>query len=224
MRINSEARNQKPEAAAAPVARVELTGIAPDRLKKIDDLLTDGATFRDVVQTVNAEGGDPISELAVENHFRSNLALQKRRVQRSVQKMEELKRALGNPDTAEAKLAESVLFTGLMGMTRSPMYADLEDVQVLRLKREKLELERTIQHQRARESTFRSSLMRAQAKFIHNKAEKVQCEMRQIMHVLRDLKEGDRLDADTLEKIREIYGLIREPYIHDATQEEPAEE
>ena len=187
-------------------------------------MLADGATFSDVVQTLNADTDDPISELAVENHYRGNVDLQKRRVLRSVEKVEELKRAMGNPETAEAKLAESVLFTGLMGLTRSPMYADLEDVQVLRLKREKLELERTVQHMRARESTFRTSVMRAQVKHTLAKSDKVRAELRQIAPVLRELKEGDRLDSLTLARIREIYGIIREPYVHDESKTEPENE
>ncbi len=193
--------------------RTDLEGYDPALLKKIDNLLIEGATFDEVVQTMKGEPGDTISTLAVENYFRSNLDLQKERVRRMVAKLEELKAAIGNPETAEGKLAEASLFTGLMGLTRSPMYADLENVHTLRLKHEKLELERTILQMREKEAEDRHRLAHAQTAYVIAKSEKAKFELRKMRDLLCTLKRGDRLDAETLNRIREIYGIIRQPYI-----------
>jgi hypothetical protein len=202
--------------------RMELDGFDPERLKKIDNMLAEGATFADVVRTLNSEPGETIGELAVENYFRSNLELQKRRVCRMVEKMEELKASMGNPETAEGKLAEAALFTGLMGLTRNPMYADLEDVQTLRLKREKLELERSLLQLRDKEAREKVRQMKAQTAFTIAKCEKATFELRKMEELLRTLKRGEKLDAQTLNQIREVYGIIKQPYIAENPQETPA--
>jgi hypothetical protein len=211
-----------PPKPVGPV-RVELDGFDPARLKKIDELLIEGATFADVVRTVNSEPGETIGELAVENYFRTNLELQKRRVCRMVEKMEALKASLGNRDAAEGKLAEAVLFTGLMGLTRNPMYADLEDVQTLRLKRDKLELERSLLVMKDKEARERVRQMKAQTSYTIAKCEQARFELRKMEGLLRTLKRGDRLDAQTLNQIREIYGIIKQPYIVQNPEETPAQ-
>ena len=127
--------------------------------------------------------------------------------------MEALKRSLGEPESAEGKLAEAVLFTGLMGLTRSPMYADLEDVQTLRLKRDKLDLERTILEMREKDARDRRRLLQAQTSHVLAKVEKAKFELRKMEELLRTLKRGERLDTETLNRIREIYGIIKQPYI-----------
>jgi hypothetical protein len=202
-------------------ARVDLDGFDDGRLKKIDELLREGATISDVVGTLNGDGGEAISDLAVENYFRSNLDLQKRRVQRMVEKLEELKKSMGNPETAEGRLAEAALFTGLMGLARSPMYADLEDVQTLRLKRDKLDLERTILQFKEKEGRERVRQMKAQTAYTIAKCERAKFELNKMADLVRNLKRGDRLDGETLNRIREIYGIIRQPFIPDITEETP---
>jgi hypothetical protein len=203
--------------------RMELDGFDPERLKKIDNLLAEGATFADVVRTLNSEPGETIGELAVENYFRTNLELQKRRVCRMVAKMEALKASMGNPETAEGKLAEAVLFTGLMGLTRNPMYADLEDVQTLRLKRDKLELERSLLFMKDKEVREKVRQMKAQTSYTIAKCEKARFELRKMEDLLRTLKRGDKLDAQTLNQIREIYGIIKQPYIAENPEETAAQ-
>jgi hypothetical protein len=198
--------------------RTDLDHFDPERRKKVDAMLIEGATFDDVVRTMNGEPGETICTLAVENYFRSNLELQKQRVRRMVEKMEALKKSIGDPESAEGKLAEAVLFTGLMGLTRSPMYADLEDVQTLRLKRDKLDLERTILEMREKEARDRRRLMQAQTSYVLAKCEKAKYELKKMEELLRSLKRGERLDGETLNKIREIYGIIKQPYIPPAIE------
>ena len=196
-----------------PVPPADLERLDPERLQKIDDLLVEGATFEDVVRTVNGEAGKWINQQAVENYFHANLELQKRRVRRMVEKLEELKKSLGDPESAEGKLAEAALFTGLMGLTRKSTYIDLEDLETLRLRREKLALERTIMELKEKEARERRRMVQAQTSYVIVKCEKAKFELRKMMDLLRNLKRGDQLDAQTIGRIREIYGIIRQPYI-----------
>ena len=196
-----------------PVTPIDLERLDPERLQKIDDLLAEGATFEDVVRTVNGEAGKWINQQSVENYFHANLELQKRRVRRMVEKLEALKKSLGDPESAEGKLAEAALFTGLMGLTRKSTYIDLEDLETLRLRREKLALERTIMELKEKEARERRRMVQAQTSYVIVKCEKAKFELRKMMDLLRNLKRGDQLDAQTIGRIREIYGIIRQPYI-----------
>ena len=207
MKQESGVKSQK------PVRPVDFGGLDPEHLPKVDELLAEGATFEDVVRTLNDATGGGIAEIAVENYFRANLDLQKRRVRRMVEKLEELKKSLGDPESAEGKLAEAALFTGLMGLTRKSTYIDLEDLETLRLRRDKLALERTIMELKEKEARERRRMMQAQTSYVIAKCDKAKFELRKMMDLLRDLKRGDQLDAQTIGRIREIYGIIRQPYL-----------
>jgi len=56
-------------------------------------------------------------------------------------------------------------------------------------------------------------MMQAQTNYVIVKCDKAKFELRKMMDLLRGLKRGDQLDAQTIGKIREIYGIIRQPYI-----------
>jgi hypothetical protein len=93
------------------------------------------------------------------------------------------------------------------------MYADLEDVQTLRLKRDKLELERSLLFMKDKEAREKVRQMKAQTAFTIAKCEKARFELKKMEDLLRTLKRGDKLDAQTLNQIREVYGFIKQPYI-----------
>ena len=207
MKQEPEVKNQE------SVTAIDLDRLDPEHMRKIDDLLGEGATFEDVVRTLNDATGGGIAQQAVENYFHANLDLQKRRVRRMVEKLEELKKSLGDPESAEGKLAEAALFTGLMGLTRKSTSIDLEDLETLRLRREKLALERTVMELKAKEARDRRRMVQAQTSYVIAKCDKAKFELRKMMDLLRDLKRGDQLDAQTIGRIREIYGIIRQPYI-----------
>ena len=212
----------KPQDALMDLAPLAVS--APERLKQIDELLAEGATFEDVVATLNAEPGAQLTPLAVENYFCRNLELQARRVRRMVEKAETLRAALGSdPDSSEAKLAQATLFTGLMGLRQKATAIDLEDVHILRLRREKLDLECKIQRMRENESRERRRLDKAKTAYMIAKHDKVRFELHKMRDLLRTLKRGNRLDTETINRIREIYGIIQQPYIEDNPQEAPAQ-
>ncbi len=201
----------------------ELAANHADLLAKLDELLAEGATFEDVTITASNELGIGVNQLAVENYFHRNIELQARRVRRMVEKADHLRAAIGDPESAEGKLAQATLFTGLMGLTQKSTAIDLEDVHILRLRREKLDLECRIQQMREKESSERRRRDRAETAYTIAKCDRAKFELRKMRDVLRTLKRGDKLDTETLNQIREIYGIIQQPYIENNPEAQPAQ-
>ena len=186
-------RNSKP-ACGEKAVRIDLEGIDPGRRKVIDDMLREGATFEDVVDTLNAQPGEAVTQLAVESYFRANFELQKQRVRRMVEKMEALKQAIGDPETAEGQLAEATLFTGLMGLTRKSTEIDARDAQTFRLKNENLKLERALMEMKKKDALLERHFLRARTKHEYAKFERVRADLKEIKSTLTTLKRGEPLD------------------------------
>jgi len=184
----------------------------PEELRQlVDQMLTEGATFEDVVEAVNDRGGDSITLAAVQNYFRGSLEIQARRVRRQVETAQALKQALGDPDSANRQLAEAALLTGFLRLNRKGADLNIKDAVRARLERENLHLKqqllrlrvrRELQDQKFAKSRLRTELARWELTKAHIAKLKQSLE-----------KEGDRtqLGPETLQKIYEIYGLISQP-------------
>ena len=119
--------------------RCDTFGDLPDDLKEtVGQMLVEGATFEDVAEAVKASGKASVPERAIETYFRSNLALQEARIAHQVKTAKALKAALRKPRSSHAALAEAVLITGLMGMSRREASARVQ--QALRISEQEANL------------------------------------------------------------------------------------
>jgi DNA-binding transcriptional regulator GbsR (MarR family) len=75
-------------------------------------MLIEGATFEDVVETINEHGAKRITLHAVQNYFRPDLSLQKERVKHLIEVAQSLKQAMGDPKSGKQNLVDAVLMTG----------------------------------------------------------------------------------------------------------------
>jgi hypothetical protein len=179
----------------------------------IREMLIEGATFEDIVETVNAGKGPTVTQMMVESYFRRNLEVQKERVRRQIERAEEIKKSMGNPETAEGRLASAAFLTGFMRLTRKTAEIDLQGAEAARMRRENLELERQVLHMRKQKQEKDIEYMKAHIRHEWTKLKVLREKLRQMEATFDKLRRGDKLDNATLAKIREIYGIISEPFL-----------
>ncbi len=197
--------------AAKPASDVR--ELPDDLAKLVERMLTEGATFEDVCEAVNERGGPAVTLQAVQNHYRGNLELQKSRIQFQLERARQLKESFAHPDSAEAQLANAAILMGLQSLTRKGAELTLRDALRARLERENLllkqdllrmKLAREEEDQRLRRTKMYAELIKWQAAKL-----KIQQLRRQLM------QEGKTkmLGPEAMEKIQEIYGLLRIPVV-----------
>jgi len=196
----------------------------PDPLQdRIRDMLIEGATFEDIVETVNSDKGSTVTQMMVESYFRRNLEVQKGRVRGLIQSAEEIKKSIGNPDTAEGQLASAAFLTGFMRLTRKSAEIDLQGAETARMRRENLALERQVFHMKKSKAEQDIEYMKAHIRHEWGKLKYLRYKLHQMEATFDKLRRGDKLDTATLAKIREIYGIISEPFTPPQLQAENAE-
>ena len=228
MAMSEEANNNpvetKAKPNASPAAPAKARGEKPEPVKNIndlsggpkdfiDDLLVEGATFEDVVESVEEKGEFRVTLQAVTNYFRSNLDLQKRRVLRQVEKAQELKKAFADPDSAEAELADAMFLTGFMGVTRKSAELNLKDAEMVRLGKENLRLRNNVLRLRERKLEQDENFNYARTKVMLKKLEMLQLNINQLKSVMGTERKQNKLGPETLQKIQEIYGIAALPTI-----------
>jgi hypothetical protein len=221
---NGAVQPGSPEAGTSGAVRPEAGQLPPEKQPLVAELLMEGATFEDVVETVNEGEGPKVTQGAVERFFRSNLEVQKRRVARLVEKAEALKTSLqADPNSAERKLAEAALLTGLMRLSRGGTELSVKDVVSLRLQHDNLRLKQRILRLKERDAIQKHHINEARMRHEFEKFKLTREKARQIREHLRSLKQGQQLGPETFVKIQEIYGLLNEPFIPPQTPAENPE-
>lgn len=201
----AKAGGEKPE----PIKNInDLSGGPKDF---IDDLLVEGATFEDVVESVAEKGDVRVTLQAVMNYFRSNLDLQKRRVLRQVEKAQELKKSLGDPDSAEAKLADAIFVTGYMGVTRKGAELKLKDVESIRLSKENLRLRNRVLRNRQKEHRQQRRFRRLREDLARKKLEFYTLKSAELKRAMAAERKQNKLGPETMRAIQEIYGIATIP-------------
>lgn len=206
-----------------PETTIEVERLPGELAARIRKMLVEGATFEDIVETVNSDKGPTVTQMMVESYFRRNLEVQKERVRGLVQSAEEIKKSIGNPDTAEGQLASAAFLTGFMRLTRKSSEIDLQDAEAARMRRENLGLERQVLHLRKQKQEKDIEYMKAHIRHEWAKLKVLREKLRQMQATFDKLRRGDKLDTATLAKIREIYGIISEPFIPPELQAENPE-
>ena len=203
-------------AAGKESARAYQSDVAdlPDEKRRlVEQMLVEGAPFEDVVDAVNERDGDGVTLTAVENFFRGDLELQKRRARHQVESVQALKQSLGDPDSAEGQLAAAALFTGFLGLNRKSAELNLKDAERLRLLRENLSLRNRLLRLRGKREVQLMAYTKARIKLELAKWELAKGQITKLYRELQAPGQEARLGPETLQKIQEIYGLISLPQV-----------
>ena len=204
---------QKPSATAPQARPVSDAAQLPDELRELAErLLVEGATFEDVCESVN-ERGAPVTLQAIQNLYRGNLELQRRRIEFQVERARVLTEALADPDSADAQLAHAAMLTGLQSLSRKDGGISLRDAVKATLERRNILLKRDLLRMRiAREvedKRFRKTRLHAEILKMRLTREK----LLQLQRELKKPENSSTLGPVAMEKIQEIYGLLQIPVI-----------
>jgi hypothetical protein len=189
----------------------------------VESMLVEGATFEDVYDAMH-DRGVPLTLQAVQNRYRGDLGLQRRRIEFQTERAQVLTEALEDPDSSDARLAHAALLTGLHALSRNGREMTVKDAVKVLLERRNMRLKGKLMqmqiNREAEDKRFRKT--RRHAEFL-----KLQLTRTRLIQLQRELKRPENrstLGPVALEKIQEIYGLLQIPVIPrdvEAVHEEP---
>ncbi|TAM79170.1 MAG: hypothetical protein EPN47_19370 [Acidobacteria bacterium] len=178
----------------------------------VERMLVEGATFEDVCDSVN-ERGVPLTLQAIQNRYRGDLDLQKRRIEFQVERARALTEALGDPESSDAQLAYAAMLTGLQSLNRKDGTLSLKEAVKGSMERRNLLLKRDLlRMQIAREEQekgFRRTRLYAEML----KVRLTKAKLAQLQQELKKHENSSTLGRVAMEKIQEIYGLLQIPVI-----------
>lgn len=224
--------SRRPSALAAGKGATEAIGpnerpLIPEEWRGlVEDLLVAGLAVEDIVEAVLEKNGPVIKEGAILSHFRTHPDLQKRRVENTVSGVEKLAGALGNPeaDHALTQLANSALMVGYMGLTKKRANSiTIKDAEVIRLSRENLQLRKQYLKLKEVGQARTNQLLDKRLRFEDVKHDKACEELKKLRGSLGTLMREGKLEQNTLNKIKEIYGIVQQPFIEEIANEQTAQ-
>jgi hypothetical protein len=204
---------KKTPAVKRRAAAVNDAGQLPADMRELAErMLVEGATFEDVQDSLN-ERGVSVTLQAVQNLYRGNLELQKRRIQFQVERAQALKEALANPGSVDAELAYAAMLTGLQRLERKDGGLTLRDAIRGTLERRNIQLRRKLLNMQIEreieERKFRRTRLHAEIA----KLQLTRTKLAQLQEELKRQKGGATLGPAAMEKIQEIYGLLQIPVV-----------
>ncbi len=176
-----------------------------------EGMLVEGYTFEDVLEAVNTRAAIPLTLGQIEHFYRDSPHVQKGRIRRLLENYQELRKALGSPETVEGQLAEATFFNGYLNLHRPGGGIGPREAFKRRMEINNLELRvrnLALKDQRAREVhelhrvKIRHDL--AQLKLLRKK-------IRQLEALLHGAEHDRKLGGETLRRIHEIYGIATRP-------------
>ncbi len=198
---------------AMRIAHSAVSELPVELQELVKQLLIEGATFEDVVEAVNERGAEGVTLEAVEHFSRSDPGLQQQRVQWQLDTAKLLKQASDDPGSLEGQLLEAIILTGLMRVTRQGTNFDLPHAMRQRIEQENLYLKNQLLRLKVQKSVQEKSYKWARTRAEVAKAEAVESQLQKLLRALEGVQKNKKLDAQTFEKIKEIYGLIKAPLV-----------
>ena len=175
--------------------------VIPAKLqRRAGRLLAAGASFEETLRELRRRGAEELSLTAVQKFFHSHFEVQRERVERQRQAVEELKQALSGPDSEQRSLAEAALFTGLAeltlprGLSRTQLNNYRLQIDTLRLKRQSASLGRRMAQTRLKLAMARWEMARV--------------ELRELERGLQQEARQRSLNCPAIAQIRKIYALM----------------
>jgi len=199
--------------AAKAAGSLVINGAAAERdvQKLVDKLLIEGSTFEDVVDAVNESSNPGVSLSAVQLYFRGNRELQTKRVNYLVETAETLLQGLGDPESAEARLAKATFLTGYLNLHRDAAPITPKDAEHARMERANLNLKSkllAVQRDKARQA-LKYSVERT--RFLVVTQEKLKEQIAMLQQDAKRQQAGEPLGPAMLQRIQQIYGLTCQP-------------
>ena len=204
-----EPRGPSTDEQARPLC-ANVTDLSDELRGLVETMLVDGGTFEDVVEAVKERGKEQITLHAVQNFFRSNLGLQQQRIKRQRETAQALRQALGDPASGQQELADAILMTGLMRVSRRGSEFSAKDAVYEKYERENLRLKQELSKQKEQKLRLDKRIALTRWKSEQTRTELARARLLELQQMLDARKGQQHLGPETLQKIQEIYGLIGE--------------
>ncbi len=184
--------------------------LSADQEKSARQLLIQGATFEDVVLTLAARG-QQVSQLAVENYFRSSPDLHALRAKRTIELARKIRAESEGGDPGDIELADAVIMTGLQRLRGSSADLNVNDALRRRNEREVSHLRRQNLRLKGRESIAKHDMYRARTRVLNVQWQTARENLKRLKNDLENAKQGELSGSELAARIQEIYGLIEAP-------------
>jgi hypothetical protein len=179
-------------------------------------LLKEGSTFEDVVEAVNARGGQCITLNALKTYFQGNRMLQTQRARRQIEDAEALLASVDkDPKSAEARLARATFLTGYSRVHRNASVVTPREAARYRMECENLNLKHQILMMQRKKAKQDLEYSRARTRLIEITQGKMQGDLLRLERELRAHQIGDPLGPDILQRIQQLYGLACQPLLYE---------
>ncbi len=224
-RPNPKAREDKnkrvkdQEEKEAPEVCADVGSLLPSEMERIDQMLIEGSTFEDVADAITESGRVKLTARVVERHFRSRPDLQEKRVVRQVEIVRRLKAALAGPRSEQTDLAESVLFMGLMGLSRRTLAQGMQQAMRYKHQQENVRLREDAFNLKVEKLEMDKKLLETRLKVESMKHEMLAQKFQSLKEAAERASVGDALSPEILKQIHEIYGLVSPGEAEPASQE-----
>lgn len=202
---NSHAPKAK---AKKPTRHTDVSTLPEDLRKLIRKMLTEGATYEDTFDSVNERNDHEVTLRAIQNYYRSDLKLQQARIRHRLKVAKGLKEALRESEGSQKELAEAALLTGLLGLTRKGSQFDVPDAVRENAQRENIQLKRKTFRLKSGKANMDQKMAETRLEVERTKLEMVQHKVAELKQALENAGKRQKLGPETIQKIREIYGLV----------------
>jgi hypothetical protein len=202
--------------AGGESVKADVVDLHPDLRDLVRRLLIEGSTFEDVVEGVNARGGQCITLNAVKTYFQGNRELQTQRALRQVEDAEALLATVDkDPKSAEARLARATFLTGYSRVNRNASVVNPREAARYRMECENLNLKHQILMMQRKKAKQDLEYSRARTRLIEITQGKMQGDLLRLERELRAHQVGDPLAPDILQRIQQLYGLACQPLVYE---------
>jgi hypothetical protein len=184
----------------------------------VNKMLKEGMTFEDVVEAVNARGGQRITLNAVKGYFQGNRMLQSKRARRQVEDAEALLAFVDkDPKSAEARLARATFLTGYSKVNRNASVVTPREAARYRMECDNLNLKHQILMLQKTKAKQDLEYSRARTNLLQITQAKMQGEILRLERELRAHRAGEPIGPEVLQQIRQLYGLACQPLLEEVS-------
>jgi len=210
------AGTEKTVAAGGTEVVNDVLKLEKDEKDLVYKLLKEGSTFEDVVEAVNARGGQCITLNALKTYFQGNRMLQTQRARRQIEDAEALLASVDkDPKSAEARLARATFLTGYSRVHRNASVVTPREAARYRMECENLNLKHQILMMQRKKAKQDLEYSRARTRLIEITQGKMQGDLLRLERELRAHQIGDLLGPDILQRIQQLYGLACQPLLYE---------
>jgi hypothetical protein len=196
----------------------DVLNLDPGLRTLVDKMLQEGSTFEDVVEGVNARGGQRITPNAVKSYYQGNRELQTQRALRQVEDAEALLATLDkDPRSAEARLARATFLTGYSRVNRNASVVTPREAARYRMECENLNLKHQILMMQRKKAKQDLEYSQARTNLILITQSKMQGDILRLERELRAHHAGDPIGPEVLQRIQQLYGLACQPLLYEET-------